>query len=288
MIRSMTAYARQQITAEMGELTWELRSVNSRYLEANLRLPEDLRAIEPAVRERLNKRLGRGKLEVGLRYRLDQANTAPLQVNEALVKQLLGASEQMMHHLHSSPLPTVMQVLQWPGVIQTAETDFTPMQQAAVAGLDQAIDQFIEAREREGQRLAELIAQRVSAMREQVGKARVRMPVVIEALRGRLRARLEEVMENLDNDRLEQEMALLAQKLDIDEEMDRLSTHLDEVERVLGQDEPVGRRLDFLMQELNREANTLGSKSADTETTAISVDMKVLIEQMREQIQNLE
>jgi uncharacterized protein (TIGR00255 family) len=181
-----------------------------------------------------------------------------------------------------------MDVLRWPGVLETAEQDFTPVQEAALTLFDQTLDALIETREREGARLAELIGQRVAAMREQVELARVRMPAVIEAVRERLKARLAEVAENMDRDRLEQEMALLAQRLDVDEEMDRLRTHLDEVSRVLAQDEPVGRRLDFLMQELNREANTLGSKSADSETTAVSVEMKVLIEQMREQVQNIE
>ena len=288
MIRSMTAYARRQKREPFGELTWELRSVNHRYLEAGLRMPEELRAIEPVVRERINKRLGRGKLDCGLRFQAARELGAEVQVNEPLVGQLLKAAEQLMQHLHSSPLPTVMDIMRWPGVLETAEQDFTPVQQAAVALLDEALDDLISAREREGERLAGLIRQRLQAMREQVARARERMPQVIQAVRERLSARLAELGGELDRDRLEQEMALLAQRLDVDEEMDRLNTHLDEVERVLERDEPVGRRLDFLMQELNREANTLGSKSADSETTAISVEMKVLIEQMREQVQNIE
>lgn len=288
MIRSMTAFARQTGHGDWGELTWEVRSVNHRYLEATVRLPEDLRGIEPTVRERVNARLGRGKVECNLRYRAAAGATAELQVNEKLVDQILAAAEKMAHRLHSSHHPSIMDILRWPGVTETGEQDVTPVQEAALSLLEQAFDQLVEVREREGGRLAALVAQRLDAMRGQVAHARERMPRVLEGVRQRLLNRLSEVIESPDPDRLEQEMALLAQRLDVDEEMDRLVAHLDEVERVLGQDEPVGRRLDFLMQELNREANTLGSKSADSETTAISVEMKVLIEQMREQVQNIE
>jgi len=288
MIRSMTAFARQQGHGEYGELTWEIRSVNHRFLETTVRLPEELRGIEPAVRERVTARLGRGKVECNLRLKTAAAGSAAIQVNERLVDQVLQAADKMAHRLHSSHQLSIMDILRWPGVMETAEQDFSPVQEAALVLLDQTLDSLLEARAREGARLADLIAQRVLGMHKQVETARERMPFVIAAVRERLRARLAEVAENLDHERLEQEMALLAQRLDVDEEMDRLRTHLDEVSRVLDQDEPVGRRLDFLMQELNREANTLGSKSADSETTAISVEMKVLIEQMREQVQNIE
>ena len=288
MIRSMTAFAREQGHGEYGELTWEIRSVNHRFLESTVRLPEELRAIEAVVRERVTLRLGRGKVECNLRFKAATAAATELKVNDGLVDQILAAADKMAHRLHSSHQLSIMDLLRWPGVLETAEQDFTPLQEAAVELLDKAIDSLLDAREREGGRLAELIAQRITLMRAQVELARERMPQVIAAVRERLRSRLAEVAETLDQARLEQEMALLAQRLDVDEEMDRLRTHLDEVERVLEQDEPVGRRLDFLMQELNREANTLGSKSADSETTAVSVEMKVLIEQMREQVQNIE
>lgn len=288
MIRSMTAFARQQARDPAGELTWEIRSVNHRYLEVVVRLPEELRAIEPAVRERVNARLGRGKVECALRYRPGPEAVGEIRVNEALVDQLLNASQQLLRRMHSSSLPTVIDIMRWPGVLEAEERDFTPVQQAALELLDAALDDLVATREREGARLAELLRQRVAALREQVERARRRMPQVLAAVRERLRARIQEVAGQLDPERLEQEIALQAQRLDVDEEMDRLATHLDEVERVLEADEPVGRRLDFLMQELNREANTLGSKSADSETSAISVEMKVLIEQMREQVQNIE
>ena len=288
MIRSMTAFAREQGHGEYGELTWEIRSVNHRFLESTVRLPEELRAIEPVVRERVTLRLGRGKVECNLRFKAATAAATELKVNDGLVDQILAAADKMAHRLHSSHQLSIMDLLRWPGVLESSEQDFTPLQEAAVELLDKTIDSLLDAREREGGRLAELIAQRITLMRAQVELARERMPQVIAAVRERLRSRLAEVAETLDQARLEQEMALLAQRLDVDEEMDRLRTHLDEVERVLKQDEPVGRRLDFLMQELNREANTLGSKSADSETTAVSVEMKVLIEQMREQVQNIE
>ena len=288
MIRSMTAFAREQGHGEYGELTWEIRSVNHRFLESTVRLPEELRAIEPVVRERVTLRLGRGKVECNLRFKAATAAATELKVNDGLVDQILAAADKMAHRLHSSHQLSIMDLLRWPGVLESSEQDFTPLQEAAVELLDKTIDSLLDAREREGGRLAELIAQRITSMRAQVELARERMPQVIAAVRDRLRSRLAEVAETLDQARLEQEMALLAQRLDVDEEMDRLRTHLDEVERVLKQDEPVGRRLDFLMQELNREANTLGSKSADSETTAVSVEMKVLIEQMREQVQNIE
>jgi len=288
MIRSMTAFARQQAHGEYGELTWEIRSVNHRFLETTVRLPEELRGIEPVVRERVTARLRRGKVECNLRLKTAGVGTAELQVNDRMVEQILAAAERMAHRLHSSHHPSIMDILRWPGVMEVGEQDFTPIQEAASALLDQGLDALLEAREREGARLADLIVQRVEGMRTQVESARERIPFVIDAVRERLRTRLAEVAANLDQERLEQEMALLAQRLDVDEEMDRLRTHLDEVSRVLQQDEPVGRRLDFLMQELNREANTLGSKSADSETTAVSVEMKVLIEQMREQVQNIE
>lgn len=288
MIRSMTAFARCQTSNEWGELTWELRSVNHRYLESHLRLPEDLRALEPAVRERLNKRLGRGKVDAGLRFKPRANANSQLQLNQPLLDQLLQVADQLQKQMPNAHGVTVADMLRWPGVLETEEQDLTPLQQAALTLLDEAISQLIEVRGREGSRLAELIEQRMVGMREQVERARVRIPQVLDGVRERLTNRLAEVTEQLDQDRLAQEMVLLAQRLDVDEEMDRLSTHLDEVANNLKKDEPVGRRLDFLMQELNREANTLGSKSVDSEITAISVEMKVLIEQMREQVQNLE
>ncbi len=287
MIRSMTAFSRVAATDEQSELVWELRSVNHRYLETYFRLPEEMRVLEPLVRERLARRLGRGKIDCALRYK-STGTAGQLQINQALADQVLLAAAKLHQDMPGAEPARVMEVLNWPGILEPVKPDLGPAQQAAAKLLEQAIDELVQTREREGKRLQELISVRCQSLREQVERARIRVPQVLELLRERLRNRLAELASELDSDRLEQEMVILAQRLDVDEEMDRLNTHLDEVESVLQRDEPVGRRLDFLMQELNREANTLGSKSADSETTAISVEMKVLIEQMREQVQNIE
>jgi len=288
MISSMTAYSRRERKDDLGELTWELRSVNHRYLELSLRMPEEFRMLEPLVRERIGKRLGRGKVDCTLRFTPSSVSQAGVVVNERLALQIIQAAAQVGHLLHEAAPPKTMDVMRWPGVLEVEEQDFTPLQKLAGELLEEAIDGMVESRQREGERLAEMILQRCEAMRLEVAKARELMPRVIAGVRQRLRSRLAEISDELDEGRLEQEMALLAQRLDVDEEMDRLYAHLDEVQDVLKRDEPVGRRLDFLMQELNREANTLGSKSNDVEITRIAVELKVLIEQMREQVQNIE
>jgi uncharacterized protein (TIGR00255 family) len=288
VIRSMTAFAREERRDEHGELVWEVRSVNHRYLEVFVRLPDEFRVLETTVRERVATRLGRGKVECMLRYRPAPAALAAVQVNRALAERVIAAARSLADLLPDSRDPSAFDVLRWPGVLETEVTDLSPAQAAATELLDRTLESLGEARGREGGRLGELIAQRCAGLHVLVGRARERMPVVLDGVRGRLRARLAEVADQLDPMRIEQEMALLAQRLDVDEEMDRLTTHLGEVERALRRPEPAGRRLDFLMQELNREANTLSSKSADAELTSIGVEMKVLIEQMREQIQNIE
>ncbi|MCU7934216.1 MAG: YicC family protein [Candidatus Thiodiazotropha sp. (ex Dulcina madagascariensis)] len=288
MISSMTAFAREEYRGELGILSWEIRSVNHRYLEIILRLPEELRVLESAVRERLNARLGRGKLDVTLKFKPGGMAEAGLRINQRLVHQLVNAERQLADLMDEDNALDPADLLRWPGVLEEEQQDFTPVKQQAMALLETAIDSLIDNRLREGERLGDIIRQRCKGLREQVGRVRGLMPEVLEHLRGRIRDRLEEVMEELDETRVEQEMVLLAQRLDVDEEMDRLETHLDEVGRVLEADEPIGRRLDFLMQELNREANTLTSKSSDVDVTRSAVEMKVLIEQMREQIQNIE
>ncbi len=287
MIRSMTAFSRATAIDEQAELVWELRSVNHRYLEIYSRLPEEMRVLEPLVRERLTKRLGRGKIDCSLRYKSTGA-ASELQLNQVLVDQVLRASRNLQNKMPQAESVRVMEVLSWPGMLIPVQPDLNSVQQAAAQLLEQAIDELLLTREREGGRLETLVSRRCQLLREQVDRARTRVPQVLELLRERLRHRLTELVGELDAHRLEQEMVMLVQRLDVDEEIDRLNTHLDEVESVLQRNEPVGRRLDFLMQELNREANTLGSKSADSETTAISVEMKVIIEQMREQVQNIE
>ncbi len=288
MICSMTAFAREEYRGELGLLVWELRSVNHRYLEPHFRIPEELRSFEPMVRERLAKRFSRGKIDCSLRFKPSSGVEADVQVNQHLVKQLISAEAEVAGIIGNETNLRPMDLLRWPGVIKEQEKDLGPVQKEAIAVLDRALDGLLDTRQREGQRLGEMITLRCQKMRKLVLQVRDLMPQILEAMRQRIHNRLQEVMEQLDESRLEQEMAMIAQRLDVDEEMDRLDTHLAEVEAVLKRKEPIGRRLDFLMQELNRETNTLSSKSNSAELTKIAVDMKVLIEQMREQIQNIE
>jgi uncharacterized protein (TIGR00255 family) len=284
----MTAFAREAATEDEGDLTWELRSVNHRYLEPFVRLPEDLRALEPAVRERIAARLGRGKLDCTLRYAPVPGASGDLRINRHYLEQLLAAGGEVAALVGRPTEPVPFDLLRWPGVLQERPQDLGPVTKRALLLLDQALESLIATREREGARLAELIRDRCNKLSACVLQVKERMPRVMEEVRSRILDRLEEVRAELDPNRLEQELALLAQRLDVDEEMDRMQAHIQEVRSVLGGSEPVGRRLDFLMQELNREANTLGSKSSDVQVTRAAVEMKVLIEQMREQVQNIE
>ncbi len=288
MIRSMTAFARQEAQGEWGALQLELRSVNHRYLEVNPRLPEDLRQLEPKIRERVVKNLSRGKVDCTLRYQPPRELPGDLALNRELVKKLAHASREIDGLIYNPAPVNSFELLRWPGVLESARVDEGQLQSEALVLLEKALTELNDNRCREGKTLRKIILQRCDAAAEVVAGVRQRLPEVLAGLRRRLHERLAELRQELDEGRLEQEMVLMAQKLDVDEEMDRLETHLSEVRQVLDRDEPVGRRLDFLMQELNREANTLGSKSADSETTKASVELKVLFEQMREQIQNIE
>jgi len=288
MIRSMTAFARTERDTSSATLTWELRSVNHRYLEAVFRLPEDWRALEPALREATSRRLRRGKLEATLRLTPNPAAETALRLEEARLQAVIAAVEEVAARLRNPAPVDPLAVLAWPGVQAGEVQDAEVLREAILALYREALDILVATREREGARLAEALRERLAAMRPLVARARERMPEVIEAMRRRLRERLAEAVAEPDAERLEQELVYLAQKLDVAEELDRLDHHIDEVERVLGQDQPVGRRLDFLMQELHREANTLGAKAADATLTDLSVELKVLIEQMREQVQNIE
>lgn len=288
MISSMTAFARKEYRDDLGGLVWEIRSVNHRYLEVMVRLPEEFRAIEPSVREMVAKKLGRGKVECGLRFEAGADSTTGIKVNERLALQVIDAAMEIGVLQHQAVPPNTIDIMRWPGVLESEKQDFTPLQKRAQDTLLESLDSLVDNRRREGARLSEMIQQRCASLQQQIVVVRERMPVVLDGIRERMRTKLDELSGELDDGRLEQEMALLCQKLDVDEEMDRLGSHLKEVEQVLERDEPVGRRLDFLMQELNREANTLSSKSNDAETTKIAVEMKVLIEQMREQVQNIE
>jgi uncharacterized protein (TIGR00255 family) len=288
MIKSMTAFARESASTDVGDLIWELRSVNHRYLEANIRLPEDLRGLEPAVREQLAVRLSRGKVDCTLRFGARAGEGGALAINHRLIEQLLQAADVIATRIGEPATPHVIDLMQWPGVLQEPERDLDAAAVAARALLERTLDLLVDTRQREGERLRDLILERCDKLMVRVAEVRTRMPDVLAGIRTRIAERLAEVREELDPARLEQEMALLAQRLDVDEEMDRLTVHVAEVRKALDADGPIGRRLDFLMQELNREANTLGSKSSDAAVTLAAVDMKVLIEQMREQVQNIE
>lgn len=288
MIRSMTAFARQPIEKSWGNATWELRSVNSRYLETNFRLPETSRYLEFKLRERLRKRLQRGKIDCNLKIDTSGAVTGELAVNEDLATALLKSHRELQQLADVNQEPDLTRLLIWPGVIKTAEVDNEKMETELLQGLDQAIDQLIVMREREGRSLSEMIHQRLDGVSEQIALVRQEMPDILQWQRDKIVSRFEEVQLEFEEQRIEQELVMLAQKVDVDEELDRLNVHIKEVSRLVKKGGSIGRRLDFLMQELNREANTLGSKSINNKTTAASVELKVLIEQMREQIQNIE
>ena len=288
MIRSMTAYARTNDDAPFGTITWELRTVNNRYLDQALRLPEEMRALDPAIRERVSGRLKRGKLDCSLKIQYAQTGSDGLPLNLELASQVASAGRQLADLLPDASSINPLELLRWPGVIETKAVDPDAANAAVLTSLESALDELVATREREGQRLETLISDRCDQIESIVSEVRVQLPQVIEDTRTRIRTRLEEVSEDLDPQRLEQEMVIFAQKVDVAEEVDRLDAHIQEVRAVLKRREPTGRRLDFLMQELNREANTLGSKSTDAGTTSASVDLKVLIEQIREQIQNVE
>jgi uncharacterized protein (TIGR00255 family) len=288
MIHSMTAFARLEERHPAGTLCWELRTVNHRYLEVTPRLPEEFRVLETRVRNSAAATLRRGKLDCQLRFQPLPAADAELVVDEQLAAQVIAAGTALSRTLENPARIDPLDILRWPGVLQTAEVDLEPARESAMALLERGLAELRTTREREGARIDELVRERCDAMAELVVRARERLPEVLAHHRQRLTDKLAELRAELDPERLEQEMALLANKLDVAEELDRLDAHLAEVRDVLARDEAVGRRLDFLMQELNREANTLGSKSADVETTRVSVELKVLIEQMREQVQNIE
>ncbi len=288
MARSITAFARQELVKDWGTLTLELRSVNHRYLDVSLRLPDDFRNLEPKIREKISAKLARGKVEVGLRFSRTETSSGDILIDKELVQQISDASREIDHILYNAEAVSSLDILRWPGVIKTPELDSAELTSALFELLDASLNDLLEGRAREGERLADLISQRCQSISEVIVDVKKRLPEIMQIWREKLLTRIQEASVEVDENRLEQELVILAHKTDVDEELDRLTTHVAEVERVLKDEKPIGRRLDFLMQELNREANTLGSKSIDTETTKASVDLKVLIEQMREQIQNIE
>lgn len=284
----MTAFARQEQQTEQGSLTWEIRSVNHRYLEVALRLDEKFRPLEMKIRKLFSDKLGRGKVDAVLRYKAPEQQQASLAVDNDLAKSVVNSCEKLASIADNAAPIDMLKVLQWPGVIISNPLDQAALNKAVMSALKLAVDELIVTRETEGSALQIMIEQRCNDINAIAIDVRERMPEILAHHRQRLLDRVAELQINLDAERLEQEMVVLAQKSDVAEELDRLQSHIVEVENVLNRDEPVGRRLDFLMQELNREANTLASKSIDSGTTRHSVDLKVLIEQMREQIQNIE
>lgn len=286
MIRSMTAFASAEGTSPLGALACELRSVNHRYLEQSPRLPEDVRRFEPIIRERVAARLARGKVDVTMRLRGGE-QTDSLQVDHGLLERLAELHRDLEGRFSGLRVETT-ELLRYPGVLRAPGVDDAALQSALLEVLDQALEVLIETRRREGAKLAALLHERLDGIETIVARVREWMPDIRKALRERLETRLADLGQPADPGRLEQELVLQVTRADVDEELDRLQAHIAEARRVLGLDEPVGRRLDFLMQEFNREANTLGSKSVDTRSTNAAVELKVLIEQMREQVQNIE
>ena len=286
-ITSMTGFARREASGPWGTLVCELRSVNHRFLEASFRLPDELRATEPDLRQRLAREVKRGKVDCSMSARRVLAASATLEVDAQAIERLVMRIREIARVLPEHTV-NVLDVLRWPGVLREDSGQGDEVLLAARALFDGTLEDLVAARAREGVRLRELLDQRCTSLEGLVSHVRARLPEVHARVRARLNERLAELQANVDHDRLEQELALLLQRLDVDEELDRLSGHIVEIRRIIRGSEPAGRRLDFLIQELNREANTLSSKSQDLETTRSAVDMKVLIEQMREQVQNVE
>lgn len=288
MIRSMTAFAGNETEINNLTLTCELRSVNHRYCDIILKLPERLRFVEAALRSAIAAKIKRGKIECSIGYKKQMQEGQSLTVNMDAVNALLAATRSIEQQMPEARPFSALEVLTFPGIQQEPEVDNEQLAQGIIELVNRALLQMLEVREREGEQLAAVIQARCHKMQMLVNDAHKRMPEVLIHIREKLKVKIHELVSEPDFDRLEQELVLLTQKLDVEEELDRLDTHISEVLRVLDEQKPVGRRLDFLMQEMNREANTLGSKSADREMTGIAIDLKVLIEQMREQIQNIE
>lgn len=292
MIRSMTGFARRERQGPWGTLVCELRTVNHRYLEISLRLPDDLRSLDNEVRQAIGAALRRGKVDANLYLKSAAGTQRSIQLDPELLDELLDRIAEVRTRSEASGNAAAnvnpLDLLRWPGIIRDAETDTKPVLVAGLELLREALAELNDTRVREGQRIRELLLSRCNSMRTQVQIVKTRLPEVSQRLRERIIERISQLGVTPDSERLEQELVLYAHKMDVDEELDRLTGHLQEVGTALDSSEPSGRRLDFLMQELNREANTLSSKSQDAETTRAAVDMKVMIEQMREQVQNVE
>ena len=287
MIYSMTAFARLEVKKDWGDAVWEIRSVNQRYLENFFRLPEQFRGLENTLREKLRQSLTRGKIECSLRIETKKQTNAELNLNKELANQVIQSLQWIKAQAGEGEI-NLTDVLRYPGVVEAQEQDLDAISQDLLTDFDDLLTDFIAMRGREGEKLNDIIQQRLDAIAVEADKVRSQMPAVLQWQRERLLQRFEDAQVNLDPQRVEQEMILLAQRVDVAEELDRLQMHVKETTNILKKGGAVGRKLDFMMQELNRESNTLASKSINADITASAVELKVLIEQMREQIQNLE
>jgi len=288
MTNSMTGFSRCSSEQATASLVWELRTVNHRYLDVIVKLPEDLRGLESSIRKSIAETISRGKVECHLRYKSSDTQQSELMINEDYATAILKACQKISKPLHQPSELNVIEVLKWPGVVQEPEKDLTSVMTDALSLFEQTLNDLCESKKSEGLRMQIMLEERCAAMKLIVAQERKRRPELVKKTREKLLDKVKELSIEHDTNRFEQEIAYIAQKMDVDEELDRLESHFVEIEEILKREEAIGRRLDFMMQELNREANTLGSKSTDIETTKASVELKVLIEQMREQVQNIE
>ena len=288
MIHSMTAYGRVENSEGQNSISCEIRSVNHRYSEISIRLPEELRPLEQKIRDHISGKIKRGKIECNIRIEKHNAYDEALSINQDLLKNIIEASKRINSDLSTSAPLDSLDLLRWPGVLEKSTLDVKEIDKLLFPLVNEAIDIVVDTRQREGEKIKKMLTDRCTKIKEIINNVKKQIPDILKNYRKKLIQRVQEISDELDNDRLEQELLFLSQKADIEEEIDRLNAHVDEVVRVIDQKEPIGRRLDFLMQEMNRESNTLGSKSNHIYTSNASVELKVLIEQMREQIQNIE
>ncbi len=288
MVKSMTAYARKEVKVSWGSIVIELRSVNHRFLEMGIKLPDELRSLEMTIRSQVKAKLHRGKLDLSIHLKIQPGEVSQISYNHELAEQLAKTLHEIDKLIYNAAPVNAVDVLSWPGIMDNRMIEPETIKEALLPLLDSVLDELLENKKREGNALAQMIVQRSNEMRDIIQNVKDKIPELLQFQRQRLEEKLQTLKADMDTNRLEQEMVYIIHKADIAEEIDRLETHLDEIDRTMVPDEAIGRRLDFLMQELNREANTLGSKSISIMTTQASVDMKVLIEQMREQIQNIE
>jgi len=284
----MTAYGRVENSDNQNSISCEIRSINHRYSEISIRLPDELRPLEQKIRNHISDKIKRGKIECNIRIEQQDAYNEALSINKDLLKNIIEVAEKINSNLSTSTSLNSLDLLRWPGVLRKKTLDVKKIDKLLFKLVDEAIDIVIDTRQREGKKIKKMITDRCSKIKKIINDVRKKMPTILKSFRKKLTDRAQEISSELDNERFEQELLYISQKMDIEEEIDRLNAHIDEVIRVVDQKGPIGRRLDFLMQEMNRESNTLGSKSYHIKTSNASVELKVLVEQMREQIQNIE